>query len=156
MRIEEALDSAHGIHGLIVVAEPNIWMVNLYDHTGKHIVDPGPTFLAKAPIFSMPEVSPKLLGLEFGCEAEFLTAHAALAVRSEQIGNTRYTVHRVDDKPDAVEILEKTGSNTPAFARYYHRGKLASVFRYVRYSTELANSPDRFVPPSDVRYSEEK
>ena len=156
MRIQEALDSANGIHGLIVVAEPNIWMVNLYDHTGKHIVDPGPSLLAKAPIFSMPGVSPKLLGLELGCEAEFLTANAALEVRSEQIGNTRYTVHRVDDNPDAVEILEKTGSNTPAFARYYHRGKLAVVFRYDLYSTGLANNPDRFVPPSGVHYSEAK
>jgi hypothetical protein len=156
MRVEEALDSAHGIHGLIVIAEPDIWMINLYDHTGKHIVDPGPTFFAKAPIFGMPDVSPKLSGLELGCEAEFLTAHAAVAVRSEKVGNTRYTVHRVADNPDAVEILEKTGSNRPAFARYYHRGKLASVFRYDLYSTGLADSPDRFVPPSDVRYSEEK
>ena len=156
MRIEEALDSANGIHGLIVIAEPNIWMVNLHDHTGKHIVDPGPTFFAKAPIFGMPEVSPKLSDLEFGCEAEFLTANAASAVRSEQIGNTEYTVYRVDDNSDAVEILEKTGSNTPAFARYYHQGKLASVFRYDLYATGLANNPDRFVPPSGVRYSEAK
>jgi len=156
MRIEEALDSANGIHGLIVIAEPNIWMANLYDNTGKHIVDPGPTLFAKAPVFGMPELSPKLLDLEFGCEAEFLTANAALAVRSEQIGDTGYTVYRVDDNLDAVEILEKAGSNTPAFARYYHQGKLALVLRYDLYSTGLANNPDLFVPPSGVRYSEAK
>jgi hypothetical protein len=156
LRIEEALDSANGIHGLIVVAEPNIWMANLYDNTGKHIVDPGPTFFAKAPVFGIPELSPKLFDLEFGCEAEFLTANTALAVRSEQIGNTGYTVYRVDDNPDAVEILEKAGSNTPAFARYYHQGKLALVLRYDLYSTGLAHDPNRFVPPSGVRYSEAK
>ena len=156
LRLEEALDSANGIHGLVVVAEPNIWMANLYDNTGNHIVDPGPSLFARAPVFGIPEVSPKLFGLEFGCEAEFLTANTALAVRSEQIGNTGYTVYRVDDNPDAVEILEKTGSNTPAFARYYHQGKLALVLRYDLYSTGLANDPDRFVPPSGVRYSETK
>jgi hypothetical protein len=153
MRIEETLDAANGIHGLIVIAEPNIWMANLYDNTGKHIVDPGPTFFARAPVFGMP-ISPKLLGLEFGCEAEFLTANAASAVRTEQIGNMRYTVYRVDDDPDAVEILEKAGSNTPAFARYYHQGKLTSVFRYDLYTTGLTSNPDLFVPPSAIRYSE--
>ena len=156
LRIEEALDSANGIHGLIVIAEPNIWMANLYDNTGKHIVDPGPTFNTKVAVFGIPELSPKLFGLEIGCEAEFLTANAAPAVRIEQIENTGYTVYRVDDTPDTVEILEKAGSNTPAFARYYHQGKLALVLRYDLYSTGLANDPNLFVPPSGVRYSEEK
>jgi len=156
MRIEETLDTVNGIHGLIVIAEPNIWMANLYDNTGKHIVDPGPTLFARAPIFGMPDVPSKLLNLdlEFGCEAEFLTANAASAVRTEQIGNMRYTVYRVDDNPDAVEILEKAGSSTPAFARYYHQGKLESVIRYDLYTTGLTNSPDLFVPPPGIRYSE--
>lgn len=52
MRVDEALDLANGIHGVMVTAEPNIWMANLYDHTGKHVVDPGPTFFAKAPSFT--------------------------------------------------------------------------------------------------------
>src|SRR4029077_12554627 len=50
-RTEEALDAANGIHAIDVVDEPNLWMANLYDQTGKHIVDPGPTFFVKVPIF---------------------------------------------------------------------------------------------------------
>ncbi len=51
MRIEEASDPANGIHGVVVIAEPNIWMANLYDGTGKHLVDPGPSLLTEAPVF---------------------------------------------------------------------------------------------------------
>ncbi len=50
LRIEEALDAANGIHGIVVVDEPKIWMANLYDKTGRLIIDPGPTYFAKAPI----------------------------------------------------------------------------------------------------------
>ncbi len=42
LRIEDALDGANGIHGVVVIDEPKIWMANLYDKTGKLIVDPGP------------------------------------------------------------------------------------------------------------------
>lgn len=156
MRVEEAPDPANGIHGLVVVAEPNIWMANLLDNTGKHIVDPGPTFFVKAPVFGIAGLSPRLLDLELGCEAAYLAANAPKAVRSEQLGGAAYLVYRVDDNPDAVEILEKSGSNTPAFARYFHQGKLELVLRYDLYSTGLQSNPDLFTPPSSVHFSETK
>jgi hypothetical protein len=155
MRIEEAVDQANGIHGLIVTAEPNIWMVNLFDHTGKHIVDPGPTFYAKAPIFyGVPGLSSNLVDLEFGCEADFISAHAAAPARSEQIGNARFDVYRVAGTGDAVEILERSGTHTPAFTRYYQKGKLLIAVRYDLYGTGLPDDPSLFVPPAGVQYTE--
>ena len=38
-RLEEMPDSDQGIHGLIVVAEPKVWMINLWDKTGRLILD---------------------------------------------------------------------------------------------------------------------
>ena len=150
-----ALDSVNGIHEVIVITEPNIWMANLYDHTGKHIVDPGPEVDAKAPIFfGAPGLSPKLIDLEFGCEADFIAANAPAPIRSEQIGSARFDVYRVDVGPDAVEILEQPGTGRPAFARYYQKGKLVLAIRYDLYSTGLANDPNLFAPPSNVRYAE--
>ena len=43
-RIEEAPDTANGIHGLLIVNEPDAWMINLFEKSGRHMVDPGPTF----------------------------------------------------------------------------------------------------------------
>lgn len=153
MRIEEALDAANGIHGVVVVAEPNIWLANLYDGTGKHVVDPGPTFFARAPVFGTLS-SAKLLGLEFGCEGDFIAANAPKPIRVEQMGDSRFNVYRVEDGSDAVEILEQPDTGVPAFARYYHEGKLTTAVRYDLYSAGLTNDPSLFVPPPAVHYSE--
>jgi hypothetical protein len=134
-------------------AEPNIWMANLYDGTGKHIVDPGPSFFAKAPVFGT-RLSGKLIGLEFGCEAEFIAANAPKPVRVEQVGGIGFDVYRIEDGPDAVEILERSGTNIPAFVRYFHQGNLTAVLRYDLYLTNRPNDPSLFLPPPNVRYTE--
>ena len=53
-RVEEAPDPEHNIRGLLIVNEPNAWMVNLATKTAQHTVDPGPTFNCHLPIFSGP------------------------------------------------------------------------------------------------------
>jgi hypothetical protein len=42
-RIEELPDTEHGIQGLVVINEPDIWLVNLLAKTAQHQLDPGPT-----------------------------------------------------------------------------------------------------------------
>lgn len=154
LRIEEEPDKPNGIHGLIIVAEPDIWMINLFDNTGRHIVDPGPTFNAIAPVIAMRHVPPKLAGLQLGCEANFLAANAIAPTRTEQIGNAGFTVYRISDGNDAVELLERQGTKTPAYARYYRHGKLNWVLRYDLYETGLPNNPSLFVPPAGVRMTQ--
>ena len=53
-RIEEPPDAEHNIHGLLIVNEPNAWMVNLANKTAQQTLDPGPTFNCHLPIFSGP------------------------------------------------------------------------------------------------------
>src|SRR5712691_13067681 len=64
-RVAEAADPQHQIHGLVIVNEPDVWMVNLFDKSGTHMVDTGPTFNAHLPIF---EASSGVAGFEFGRE----------------------------------------------------------------------------------------
>lgn len=153
MRIEEGVDTVNRIHGIIVVAEPNIWMANLYDGTGKHIVDPGPTLFAKAPVFGT-RLSGKLIDLEFGCEADFIAANAPKPARVEQVGGISFDLYRIENGPYAVEILERSGTNIPAFTRYFHQGNLTAVLRYDLYLLNLPNDPSLFLPSPSVRYAE--
>src|SRR5262245_35832646 len=41
-RIEERADAVRGVHGLVVVQEPDIWTIDLMKRVGQHIVDAGP------------------------------------------------------------------------------------------------------------------
>jgi hypothetical protein len=43
-RIDEEPDPERGIHGRMVINEPDAWLVNLADNSAKHLLDRGPTF----------------------------------------------------------------------------------------------------------------
>lgn len=74
-RVEEAEDTVNGIHDLIITNEPDAWLINLVTKTSQHVVDPGPTFNCRLPIFV--GIDPKddaanlLHDLEFGTELQF-------------------------------------------------------------------------------------
>ena len=128
-------------------------MANLYDRTGKHILDPGPTYFARAPVFG--ELLPgKLASLELGCEPAFIAEFAPHPIRQEQIGSARYDVYRVKDGTSAVELLELPGSKAPSFARYFSDGKLRIALRYDLYATDLEENPQLFVRPPGITYEE--
>ena len=93
--------------------------------------------------------------LEFGCEANFIAVNDPTPVGTEQIGDKTFNVYRVAANSDAVEILEQSGTSTPAFARYYHQGKLVESLQYELYATGLTNDLDLFSRPLGVRYIEE-
>lgn len=79
-RIEEAPDQPNKIHGLIVSNAPNNWMVNLYDRTGRHIVDPDPDGDVVVPLFltgSFAGFPAELSDVEMGCEAAFFDSHGS-------------------------------------------------------------------------------
>ena len=153
-RLEEQQDDKNKIHGLAVIDEPNIWMANLYDRTGRHIVDPGPVFNTHAVVFADDRISPRILDLEFGCEAEFIAANAPKVDRTETIDGVSLNVHRLSDGKEALEILEKPDAATPSFARYYRDGKLVWAIRYDLYEIGAEPDADMFTAPKGVKYVE--
>jgi hypothetical protein len=154
-RSEEADDPAKHLHQLIVADEPNVWMANLDDGTGLHVIDPGPTFYTIMPVFSVPGVSPRIIQLEFGCEAEFIKDNGLSPVRAEQVQGESYDVYRLNADGDAVELLEKHGKNVPTFARYFRGGEPLIVLHYDLYELGLQDDPSLFIPPTDVKYEEQ-
>jgi hypothetical protein len=153
-RLEEQQDDKNRVHGLAVIDEPNIWMANLYDRTGRHIIDPNPALTTRASVFADDRISPKILDLEFGCEAAYVAAKAPRVDRSETIDGVTLDIHRVTDGTEAVEILTKPGVFTPSFARYYRSEKLVWAIRYDLYEVGAAADPDMFTAPKGVKYVE--
>lgn len=54
-RIAESSDPQKRIHGLVIIKEPDIWMINLFDNSGRHMIDPGPSLNVHIPVFPRPE-----------------------------------------------------------------------------------------------------
>ncbi len=154
LRLEEQQDDANKVYGLAVISEPNIWMANLYDGTGRHIVDPNPNAATTAAVFPDDRISPRILDLEFGCEAAFVAAKAPKVDRTETVSGASYAVHRFIDGMEVVEVLFKSGDAAPAFARYYRDGKVVWELRYDLYDVAAAADLDMFTAPKGIKYVE--
>lgn len=142
-RVEEALNRQTGMQILVIVNEPDVWMINRANMTGQHMVDTGSSLDFRAPI--LPGVkSDRWKDFEFGCEEDFMK-QAGARVESVADGKTRYT-HTADGvkasllvngkrRPERLEIES-------AEARY--------AIKYVTYE-DAELQPDLFARPDGVR-----
>lgn len=88
-RIEEELNPLTGLHLLIVVNEPDMWMVNRADKTGQHAVDPGPTYRFRAPALGAVK-SDHWNSFEVGCEVPFMENVKGVRKTTDDTGTVRY------------------------------------------------------------------
>lgn len=152
LRLEEAPDPEQKLHLLSVVAEPDIWMVNRFDRTGRHAVDPGPTFVAHAPIVVGPGVPAMFTELEYGCEAAFARSRAREAGTRPVLGKAA-RIHALQQGDRRLEIL-LSDAGAPVEVAYYEGAKAALVIRYELFQAGLPDDPALFRKPDGITYSE--
>jgi hypothetical protein len=159
-RVEEALDADHGLQQLLVVNEPDSWIVNLVDKKGQHVVDPGPTFNCHLPIFSGPPEGSSdttdylKLGLEFGSESAFFTKMGATSQPGPVLQSKQTTSYVLDFGDIRLTLYTIGLSHRPlALGRVYqHKGGL---LWYSDYGL-LPFDPKLFSKPEDVSIQEPK
>jgi hypothetical protein len=93
-------------------------MINLFDGTGRHLVDPGPTFNVHLPIFEEPGIKTKLNELEYGEELEFFTTNGARQSTGEIIdgkSTNRLEVNDRREQPSSLDgcKIQETGTYKP-------------------------------------------
>jgi hypothetical protein len=141
------------IHGLLIGNEPDAWMINLESMTGRHIVDSGPTFNCRLPIFSPlgKNDGPDLLtnDLQFGRELEFLEKLGA----SPQAGPVIHDYEKqpfdakLFDRPERINIEEikppSKSTNPCAADQTSGKNLLLGLLRFlcVVYSPRFTISP---------------
>lgn len=155
LRSEESPDPQRG-QQVVIVAEPDIWQVNLATRAGVHQVDPGPDLVVHAPILPVvPDMPPQLLTLEYGCELQFL--QAAGAAEPRQVvpwGADKAGLHVVEFGAHAVTILMNVRREAPLMLAYLREGKAVFAIRYDAYRADLPDNPALFQPPKNMRITE--
>ena len=158
-RIEEAADPERRIHALMIINEPDYWMVNLLAKTARHGVDPGPTLNCRLPMFS--DSTAKSTGdpsigadLEFGLEFEYSNSKGATSKPGAVLQNKQTNVYRL-----------QTGSSNLAFFTYgtperplavaRHRGDRNEIYWYSG-NGHLPFEPGLFAKPEGVQIEETK
>ena len=154
-RIDEEPDAAKGIHGKIVISEPDVWMINLADHTGRHLVDRGPTFNCKLPIFALDRemATGKIGELEIGHELEFFQANNAKLIEGPKLSfETRSYELTLGDA--TFVLVERADIHAPILISL-KRGDKSYQSRY-RLWEQIPFQADLFAKPSGVILEEAK
>ena len=130
LRFEDAPNPITKIHGLIIAAEPQIWIIDRNTNKGQHTIDPGPVFKMRFPLLASEE-SEKLRELEFGGELNFFLSNNAKALPQQEIegvlckplqlnvDDREVTLYvRTNDVPLLVAVKAPTYEYTIRFLRY--------------------------------------
>ncbi len=159
-RTEELPDPEHGIHGLMILNEPDAWMVNLLTKTAKHLVDPGPTFNCHLPIFrgeqvkSAADMKAPLLELEFGRELGYFQGKGSAPNKGPVLRDKPTTVYVVDIGHSQL-FLFTTGTPERPWAVVRQHGTVKEIFWYGVYE-QLPFDQKLFAKPEGVKIEEVK
>ena len=159
-RIEEAADPEKNVHSLMIINEPDYWIVNLVTKTAQHSVDPGPTFNCHLPIFadgtpqSMDEETRAIRDLEFGRELEFFKGKGAVAEEGPVLFKNETTLYKVTVGTAVLSLFVAKSRELP-IAVSMRRGEKSDTFLYSLYSrTEF--DPRLFAKPENVKVEASK
>jgi hypothetical protein len=154
-RVEELPDAKLNLHGLMVIDEPKIWVINLWDKTGKLIIDPGPTYIFRAAIIPSREQdqSPPLKDFEFGKEYDFLRSRKAtrgqISLQGKSYDSLNLTVEGY-----TITLLSHAATQKPYRVKVEYGQRILCEYEYDEYQRGLTSNLHLFSPPSDVKITE--
>ncbi|MGB6973756.1 MAG: hypothetical protein WBD67_03640 [Terracidiphilus sp.] len=159
-RMEEQADPEHGIHGLMIIHEPDAWMVNLATKTALHLVDAGSTERCRMPIFAdrlrdMPADEQKQIGdLEFGREVEFFTSRGAKPRPGPILRGEKTAMYELRFGASGLALFTYGDPDLP-LAVVWRRGQTHEIVWYTSYTTPPFD-PSLFAEPGGVIITEVK
>ncbi|MEO8663134.1 MAG: hypothetical protein ABI693_32050 [Bryobacteraceae bacterium] len=157
-RTEESPDIKQGLHGLMIVNEPDVWMLNLLTKTARHFVDPGPTFNCHLPIFhggqakSASDMKNPLLDLEFGQELSYFKGKGATSKQGPVLRDKPTTVYTVK-VGDSQLFLFTTDDPERPWAVARQNDNIREMFWFEMYE-QLPFDPKLFAKPEGMRIEE--
>jgi hypothetical protein len=154
-RVDEEPDADKGIHGRLVVNEPDAWLINLADNTAKHVLDPGPTFHCRQPVFAMDEAMAKgkIGELEIGSELNFFHSHGATLVDGPKL-LFKANYYELEIGDSVLRLVERADIHAPIMIRLL-RGDKEYKARYLLWE-ELPFKADLFAKPTGVTIEDAK
>lgn len=154
-RIEEELDTDRNVQGLTIVTEPKIWIINLRNKTGLFMIDPGPSYVFRAPVIPPegPGHEQPLRDFEYGREYEFL--HSNHAIHSKEIlDGTLYDKLYLTIDGFNISLLSYAGEERPYRVIVNKGQKLVLQVDYDYYRRDLDPQMTLFEPQKNIQIAE--
>ena len=159
-RVEELPDEERGIHGLVIINEPDIWVVNLLAKAARHYLDPGPKFNCRLLMFASLEdakaaknPTTPAFELEFGQELAYFKAKGAVPEQGPILQGKPTRSYSVTSG-GLQFLLFTTGAPERPWAIVRQRGNARDIYWYIAYE-QLPFDPKLFSRPKDVKMEEQ-
>jgi hypothetical protein len=146
-RIEQFADANSNFKHLILVDEPDIWLVDAVRKTAGHSANHGSDQRVHNPILG-PEAPEEFVDLEYGRERKFFDDSHASPVAEEWNG-IECNVREVTAGPYRVRFLVDRKRSTPVRMEAFKDNEPLFALRYLSYSTDLKFDPTLFQPPKE-------
>ena len=155
-RIDEEPDPQQGLHLRTIMNEPDAWLVDLASNRAKHMVDPGPTFNCRMPIFAfdMAMAKGKIGELEFGHELEFFQKNGAIEVSGPKL-EFKAAYFELELNGMILELVERVDIHAPILIALLQGDKTTQV-RYLLWEDQVPFKIDLFSKPTGVTMEEAK
>jgi len=154
-RSEEQPDPEQGIHGLIVTSGPDVWMINLFDKTGQHIVDPGPTFITHHNIMRL-DAPKEFMSLEFGKELSFFHNHNTTKLKEQLLDGQLCEGLEFKYQDYRLVLFVQKVTQKPFQLDIFKNGENIFAIKYISYGTNLPFQATLFHPPANIKITEAK
>jgi hypothetical protein len=152
-RIEQNHGTTDNSPNLIIVNQPDIWLVDLGRKIGTHSINPGPDFTIHNPILGA-DCPEELFDFEFGREIEFLKSVGAKTLEPKQIGERRCETHEFEAGNYLVVVYVDAVKKLPVELKAFQDGRVKFRVEYISYDVDLPFDSSLFAPPNNVEFSE--
>lgn len=151
-RIEEPIDPNLPVELATIIAEPNVYMVDLKTKRGRHVVDPDPRGQVHVPLFVGKSTTTML---EAGHEYQFFKAKKASRLPDEELNGQRCARFQVRIDGQRLTLFVDLEERVPRRILFEGPKGAYSIWydQYVRkepFDPELYKPPEGFVPVEDA------
>lgn len=161
-RIEEPVDAK--TRNLIIVNQPDIWVIDGEQRRGNHMVNPGPDFTVHNPILG-PNGPQEMFGFEYGREMRFFAEAAtknrigikSVAFRdlgSKNIEGTICDVHEIRSGDYRVLLNIIHASQIPHSIKIFLASQPLIQLEYIDYKSDIPFDQSLFKPPDGIAIAE--
>ena len=154
-RVEEEFNPVTGLHILVVVDEPNVWIANRATAEGQHIIDSGPSFNFRATLFGDEAAASVFIrSLEIGCEVDAFDKSHIKPIELDHVVYGMVSSYVYIEGNESIKLLTKKGK--PLRLEYYKDGILDVAQNYLEYKDDLDFDPNLFLKPSGIMFNSTK
>ena len=151
LRFEDVPNPETKVHELIIVHEPDVWIIDRNKGEGQHAIDPGPQYAVHFPIFPR-EQSARLKRLEFRSELKFFQDNGAKELALQTVDGIKCKLFRLELDDLELTLFLKP-DNLPLQIEVQSAGVKYAV-RFLRYDPDQKPDMTLFRVPPGIKIIE--